>query len=223
MTAPVKKTPKEIKEARAAAAAKRRMFTPAQWAEFEALYAAGSVTYADLAVKHGGSIATFERHMKKNGIVKGSAVAAAKAKLAEKLETASIDEATVLAARIRETKEQHYTMASNLTKLTWNEILQAKKDGNPVSIAYNNLKALQLATAILKTTREEKWAVLGLDRPDAVDPAELPELVISELTAEQIKELRDRDHSELDDISPAAVVDPDDDDVEDDDAVVEEA
>ena len=58
--------------------------------------------------------------------------------------------------------------------------------------------ALLEADVNLKVVREESWAVLGLDRADAVDPDQIPELVISELTAEQIKELRDRDHTEVD-------------------------
>ena len=221
MTGHVKKTPKEIKEAKAAEAARRRVFTPKQWSEFEAVYAAGGATYADLVAKHGGSVSMFERHFKKAGIIKGSAIAATKVKIAEKLEVASIDEATVLASRIRETKEQHYTMASNLGKLLWNEVLQTKKDGNPVSVAMMNIKALREVINGLSTVRTEKYSLLGLDRPDAVDPAELPELVISELTAEQIKELRDRDHSELDDISPTVIANGDESE-DDDDAVVEE-
>ncbi len=207
---------------------KKRNLTPKQWAEAEALWESGTVIYEDLVKKFGCSISTFERHFKKHGNVKGSKAAAAKKKVEEKLAAAAVDEATVIAARIRETKEAHYKMADNLAKLAFGEILQAKRDNQPVSVALNNLKAIDAAMNVVKKAREERYAVLGLDRPDAVDPDELPELLITELTAEQIKELRDRDMTELDDImqaqKPAAPASDDDDeqDIADGDDVVEE-
>jgi hypothetical protein len=181
----------------------KRRLTPAQWAEVEAQWAAGTVTYEDLVAKYGCAMSTFERHFKKHHIAKGAAVAATRKAVEDKLVAASIDEATILAARIKETKEQHYTMASNLGKLIWKELLDAKAAGSPMASVINNLKALDLAAAGLKKVREERWAVLGLDRPDAVDPDEVPELQITELTADQIQALRDRDHNEMDDVGTA--------------------
>jgi hypothetical protein len=203
----------------------KRRLTPAQWAEAEAQWAAGTVTYDDLVAKYGCAMSTFERHFKKHHIVKGSAAAATRKAVEDRLVAASVDEATILAARIKETKEQHYVMSSNLGKLIWNELLEAKKAGNPVSSVINNLKALDLAATGLKKVREERWAVLGLDRPDAVDPDEVPELQITELTADQIQALRDRDHDEMDDVAPQKDDDGDDGDPpdeEDGNNVVEE-
>lgn len=170
-----------------------RKLTLKQWAEAEALWESGTVIYDDLVKKFGRSISTFERHFKKKGVIKGAKVAVAKKKVEEKLASVAVDDATVTAMRIRETKEEHYKYAALLAKLAWNEILQTKKDSNPVSVAVNNLKALDVAMNVLTKSRTERWAVLGLDRADAIDPDELPELIISELTAEQIQELRDRD------------------------------
>lgn len=206
---------------------KKRNLTPKQWAEAEALWTSGAVTYEDLAKKFGKSISTFERHFKAKGLTKGAAAAAVKKKVEEKLASNTIDEATVIAARIKETKEQHYSWSSNLAKLAWNEILVAKSAGHPVATVMNNLKALGAAANVIKAMREERWAVLGLDRPDAVDPADLPELLIAELTAEQIQELRDRDHSEIDDMIGVPATTPagsgeDDQDDDDDDVVIEE-
>lgn len=189
------------KAATKAPTAKR--LTPKQWAEAEALWESGAVTYEDLRKKFGLAQSSFERHFKKKGIVKGAKAAATKKKVEEKLEAAAIDEATVLAARIRETKEQHYTMANNIGKLIWSEILEAKRNSHPIAVAMNNIKTLREAAASLAIVRAEKWSVLGLDKPDAVDPDELPELVISELTAEQIEELRRRDEADLDDLESA--------------------
>ena len=206
-----------------AAKTPKKRLTAKQWAEAEALWESGSVTYEDLMKKFGLAQSSFERHFKKRHIVKGAKAAAVRAKVDERLAAAAIDEAAIIAARIKETKESHYTMANNLSKLAYAEILQAKKDGNPVSVAINNLKALDKAMDVLKKAREERWVVLGLDRPDAVDPEELPELVVSELTPEQIDELRRRDEADLEEVgSPNQSAADDSDDDPDEDGVVEE-
>lgn len=202
-----------------------------EWAKIEALWEEGDTTYADLVKKYGKSVSTFERHFKKRGTVKGAARDARKKKAEEQLASKAIDDGTVLAARIKETKEEHYKISAALTRLTWNEILSAKNEARAFSTALNNLKALDAAASVLKKTREERFAVLGLDRNDTVNPDEIPELVISELTADQVEQLRKRDHLEGDD-KPAKVVegsatgDPDEKDDEDtpDDAneIVEE-
>lgn len=176
----------------------RKNLTMREWARIEALWEEGDVTYQELVKRYGHSVSTYDRHFKAHGIVKGAKAHKAKARIAAELEQSMVDDATVMASRIRETKEDHYKMASALAKLTWNEILQAKKDGKPLGIALNNLKSLHNAMGILKAAREERYAVLGLDRPDHVDANTVPELVIAELTAEQVQALRDRDHTELD-------------------------
>lgn len=201
--------------------------TSKQWAEAEALWESGLVTYEDLRKRFGLAQSSFERHFKRKNIIKGAKAIATRKKVDEKLEAEAVDEAAVLAARIRETKEQHYTMANNLGKLIWSEVLEAKRDKKPVAVALNNIKALREAVASLAIVRAEKWSVLGLDRPDAVDPDELPELVISELTAEQIEKLRSRDEIDIDDLEGLDALDgppnqslvqvEDDSDIDDDD------
>lgn len=205
--------------------AKKRL-TPAEWAEAEALWQSGTVVYDDLEKKYGVAVSTFQRHFKNRGVVKGSRADLTKKAVEDKLKAAALDDATILAARIKETKEQHYTMATNLGKLIWNEILEAKKASTEVSVKINNIKTLKEAAQGLALVRAERYAVLGLDRPDAVDPDELPELVVAELTQEQITELRDRDTQELDEIMPPkkgdAGDDDDDEDIDDGPDVVEE-
>ena len=188
------KKPAVIKE-------KTRLVTEKQWREAEAMWRSGDFTYEDLVKKFGKARSTFERHFKKFKIIKGENAAKTKKKVEEKLADAAVNDVTVLALRVREAKEEHYKMASAIGKLTWQEILKTKQDGVPVAVAMNNIKTLDAAMGVIAKVRTEKWAVLGLDKPDAVDPDELPELVISELTEEQVKELRDRDITEMDDIT----------------------
>lgn len=183
MTTPAVKTPTRM--------------TPRQWAEAEALWEAGEVTLDDLATRFDKDRSAFVRYFKKHGIVKGSRAAARKEEVKEAVAAAGIDEATVLANRIRETKEDHYKMSSALAKLVWAEVLTAKKDEKPFSAIKDNLKALDNAMNVLMKARMERFAILGLNKDDYVDEDGLPELVISELTAAQIEELRNRDEEGL--------------------------
>lgn len=192
-----------------------------EWAEATALWEQGAVTYGQLAEKFDRHEQSFVQYFRRRGIKKGSARAKTMAKVETAVEKQLVNDAAIIAARIKETKEEHYKMASGLAKLTWGEILKAKQDGVPVGTAINNLKALESAMNVLKKAREERYAVLGLDRPDAIDENDVPELVISELTADQIEALRARSFRELNELEAVSVGDLEDDDAADN-GVVEE-
>ncbi|MCL2874765.1 MAG: DNA-binding protein [Betaproteobacteria bacterium] len=172
-----------------------------QWAEAEALWEAGEVTLPFLASKLKVSTSGISLHMKRRGIVRGSKAEEHKKRVAEAVTSAAIDDATVHAGRIRETKEQHYQMAAGISKLAWNEVISAKANGTPFSAIAGNLKSLDAAMTVLLKARNERWAVLGLDRADTIDNDGLPQLLISELTAEQIEDLRSREFNEFDDMA----------------------
>ena len=173
--------------------------TPKEWREAEALWASGTVTIVDLAKKFNRHRMTFMNHFKKKGIKKGSKADKIAEKAHARMEKEAENDAAIIAARIRETKDDHYKMAAGLAKLTWAEILKAKQDGVALGTIQMNLKSLDIAMSALKKAREERYSVLGLDRPDAVDENDVPELVISELTAEQIEMLRSRNFRDVDD------------------------
>lgn len=189
-----------------------------EWAEATALWTQGAVTYGQLAEKYDRHEQSFVQYFRRRGIKKGSARAKTMAKVESAVEKQLINDASIIAARIKETKEEHYKMASGLAKLTWAEVLKTKQDGVAVGTAINNLRALDSAMNVLKKAREERYAVLGLDRPDSIDENDVPELVISELTADQIEELRARNFRELNDLGDVPIEDID----ESDGDVVEE-
>jgi hypothetical protein len=188
----------------------RRRLTLKQWAEAEAMWESGNSIYDDLVAKFGGHVSTFERHFKRRGIVKGAKAAVVKKKVEQKLAAIAEGDAVVTAQRIRETKEDHYKFSVALARLAWNEIVVAREKKAPISVAMANLKALNMAMNVFKKTREERYSVLGLDRPDAIDVDELPELVISELTAAEVDALRARDHLDIDGLEGAVVATGDD-------------
>lgn len=176
----------------------KKTLTAAEWLEAEQLWATGETTAEGLAARFGIPEGTFRVRFSRKKLKHGSMKEeASKAMLTATAQEAASD-AALLAARIRETKEEHYKMSQGIQKLAWKEVITATKNATPMHMIQGNLKALKLAADILKVTREERFAVLGLDRPDAQNGDEVPELIVRELTAEQVATLRDRTFSEFD-------------------------
>jgi hypothetical protein len=98
-------------------------------------------------------------------------------------------DAGIISARIKQTKDSHYKMSEAIAKLTFNEVLTVRKNGGKFREIQNDVKTLLLAAETLKKVREERWAILGLDK-DAIDEDALPELIMTTMTPEQAQELR---------------------------------
>lgn len=179
---------------------KKPLPKPKQWAEAEALWALGAATRDELAKKLDVTPTAVTMHMKKVGAVRGAKAEEQRKRISDVVTEAAVSDATVHAQRIKETKESHYKMAAALANMAFGEILNAKQEKAPLAVATSNLKALDSAITVLAKARIERWAVLGLDRPDSVDTNELPSLVIEELTADQIEELRNRDFNAFEEI-----------------------
>ena len=187
--------------------------TPRQWAEAKTLYESGEMGAQALAARYGKDLSTIVKHFRKHNIKAGTSKKEIGALVEEEVKKRMAIDATVLAVRIKETKEEHYKMATAIGKLVFKEIVEAKNDGHAISTRVNNLKALDVAMTTLKKAREERYAVLGLDRDDFVASEDLPELVISELTAEQIEKMRATD---LDADDAVALADSKDAELQDD-------
>ena len=198
--------------------------TPKQWAEAETLWELGDVALADLAKKFGITEQAVSQHMKKKGVQRGKRAAEHAKKVSDEVARQALEDAAVAAARIRETKEEHYKMAAGVAKLTWSEVLTAKQNNVPLATITNNLKALEVANNILARSRAERYAVLGLDKDHEPEDDKLPVLEIAELTQDEIEELRDRDFNEFEELPADGALDhsvTDDCDSEADDVVDE--
>lgn len=174
-------------------AVKKRYPPASVWAEAEALWASGDVTLVELAKKVGVSQTSVSLHMKKRGVTKGEKAKEHSERISKRIAEDVLGESTIVSSRIKETKEEHYKMAKGLARLVWNEVVAAQTKGGAYGAIQANLKSLEIASNTLAKLRQERWAVLGLDKPDAVDATQLPELVIEELTADQVQELQARD------------------------------
>lgn len=154
--------------------------------EAKDLWESGKHTLNDIAAKIGVPAPTLQRALRAAGSRKGSRAVVIAGE--EKSVEARIDELQV--RRIGETKEQHYSYAEALAKLTIDVVVTAKRNGLRFSTIDRDIAALGKAAKTMEVLRKERYAILGLDRDDMADPEDTPELMVSELTAEQIQEIR---------------------------------
>lgn len=174
---------------RSRASRRGKTLTITEKAEAIALWKAGAVTLDQLAERFQRDRMTFIRLFNKEGVTKGEAREAHERRVAEAVESAAVGDAAVLANRIRETKEQHYKMAQGIAAATYKLLAKAAQENRAVSTVAADLKAYKIAMDTLKTAREERYAVLGLNEEVQNEDTPLPDLVVQELTADQIKQM----------------------------------
>lgn len=172
--------------------ARVKRLTTADKAEAIALWKSGTVTLDDLAKKFKKDRGTFIRLFKEEGVTKGETAAETEKKVAEAVTSTLIDEATVLAQRIKQTKEDHLKYANAISKITYSLIARATQERTPYATLLQEMKSLELAARVFKLTRDEKYAVLNIREDDDNEDKPLPDLVVQELTAQDIKELHER-------------------------------
>ncbi len=162
-----------------------RKMTPLDYAKARRLYEMGTATLAELAEQFGVHPSSLHERFKRDGVVKGSRVSEA----LEKMDEVIANDAEQLMKRVTDTKEQHYRYAEALSKMTMQAIIDTRQKGKPIAAADGDLAALNKAAKTLEVLRKERYKLLGLD-DDGGDPNENEEILISEMTDEQIDELR---------------------------------
>ena len=159
-------------------------------AEAIALWKAGSTTLDQLAERFDRSRTVFIRLFEAQGVAKGESSAEIARKVTEAVETAAMGDIEVIAQRVRETKEEHYKIASGITKLAWSLIVEARQAKKAYSGISFDLRALKYAADIFKTMRDERFALLGLNEKQSPEDDEIGDLEIREVTQKEILEMQ---------------------------------
>lgn len=199
-----------------------KRLTPMQWAEAEAKWATGEFTLDDLSNEFGVRPETLSRRFTKKGIKKGAA------SIGRELRETYIEtvksRAELTAEKIQSRREKFDSWGVAIGGLIMKEIGQAAKDNAPISTREDNIKTLVKAAQGIQSA----WAIskdaLNMDAfTDEND--ELPELAFTQLTEDQIREIRQAQESE-DELGIGEFDDDDLDDLEepedeDDESVIE--
>lgn len=172
---------------------KGKRLTPAQKSEIASLWRSGEFTMTQIAEKYGKDISTIRATIRAEGAVKGEVSEKVREKVESTIEKSLVSDAEMIAGRIREAKEEHWKMASGLAKLVWKTVVEAQKAGHQPAVIADDMKALQLAANTLSVLRKERYAVLGIRdfEEKKTSDDEIPELVIKELTSQEIKKMVD--------------------------------
>lgn len=179
----------------------KRTIAPAKWAEMEQAWIEGKfATLGDLAAHFKEPEKSIRLRFGQRKLRRGSAIEDYNKNLQDELRKKAEIDAKALAAKVTETKDFHYKTAQGLARLAFGEVLQAQRNGTPYGAIRSNLASLETAMKIMKMAREEKFAVLGISASSEAEEEKegLPELVVSEITQEQIEELQSRDVTEDD-------------------------
>lgn len=178
---------------KAAAAAKQKKpnLKPSQEAEMEAFWESGEFTLNELAERYGRDPTSISRHMSLKGIIKGSRAEEYSRIVREKVAEELSGPPSETARQIKQMKEDNLKYTSAIAKLTWAEMAKAQQQGLPFLSIRPNLMALKEAASIFSMLRVENWALLGVvEFEQRNDVGEIPELLISELTNEDVEKMR---------------------------------
>lgn len=179
--------------------------TTSQWKRMGMLYELGEATLKELSEKYGPRQEHISRRLKKMGFKRHARVKEQSKKVEKAFEKAIDDDAKLWADRIKKTREEHYEQITTLNRLAITEIALAKQEGRAFATVEPNLKAIQRAVAINKTTREERYSILGLDNEDESD--DLPELTIRDLTEAEVDDIRQAQEAKVgDEFDPMEVL-----------------
>lgn len=179
----------------------RSKFTPLKKAEARELWETASMTLDGIAAHIGIGRSSVSRYFKEAGIKHGARLKEAEEELRRKMLEESAAKAALHLERVSETKDQHYSWATAIARLTMAQIIKAQKDKASLASVANEIKTLEKVTAVLHNAMQQRYKALGIDKIDE-DPGDLPELLVTELTANEIEEMRNqKDEDDADDLS----------------------
>ncbi|MCG5512848.1 hypothetical protein [Ectothiorhodospira shaposhnikovii] len=162
-----------------------RRLGEADWIEAATLWESGNYTLEDLSNRFGISKEALSKGFKKRGSEKGAKSKEYAEKVKAAIGRAAEEEALIHAQRVMETREKSYEWIMALTKMAMSEAVSAAKARVPIATKLDNLKAIEKAMNVVSTGSNELFRVLNI-KPDDIGDDQLPELTISEMTADEI-------------------------------------
>lgn len=182
----------------------RRRLTVSDWAEIEELWQLGEHTLVELGEKFGVTPEHLSRELAKRGIKKGTKAGVIKERVQELVANKQMERAAQNVERIQETKEDHYSYAKALSRMMFTIIATRVKNKQSVAGVKEEVRTIRDALQGMEIARKERYAILGLDKDEKAGD-EITPLVIKEMTAEDVEQLRNRQRMESGDPDLAEV------------------
>lgn len=180
---------------------KKPNLKPSQWAEAEALWESGEVTLRELAKRLDRDPSMISRHMTLNNVIQGSKAEEYSRMIREKIAAELSGDAGENAKKIKEMKEEYLKYTAAVNTLAWNEMVTAKQKGLPMQAVFPNLKSIKELMSIFALTKTTNWELMNIiEFEQKFEKEDIPELLISELTSEDIEQMR-RDQLQVSDLT----------------------
>ena len=197
----------------------RNRFSPNEWLEIVSL-AENGASIQKIAETFKCHPSVIYRGLKKKGVQLGSNAQKASE------EVARLERETLI-SRIKETKDNNYKWVSALQARVVQTVIKAEKEGKPIGMVKDDIKALKDAIDAVGSGQKTIWNILNIDKENADLDRVLPELPIRELTEQEVEQIRDRqamEAMEMDILGGDLDEDEDDlpEDEEEDESIVEE-
>jgi hypothetical protein len=186
---------------------------PLKWAAIESAWKFGKFkSLHELSKEFGVPLNILASRFNSRGIKKSESIEAYDRKVQEEIDKKAKADVKLIVERIKETREEHYRISSNMAKLAWGSVIEAKQTGKPFQALKNDLDALEKAMRIIKMSREERFAVLGVGQEGEENLETLPELLVSELSEQDIEQLRNAQPNPDDStsVNTSLITDPND-------------
>lgn len=172
---------------------KKKILSPMEWVELETMWGSGEYTLSDLADKSGLRAETLSRRFKAKGIAKGSLGMSEVVRSA--IADVAIDKNKARLDKIDNRRNFYDTTATFLAQITRKLVADCTRDKKDLAYIEGDLKSLQRASNTLLKCYDVSSRALGMDREE-IDNDELPQLLIGELTLEQVKAIRSQQSGE---------------------------
>lgn len=163
----------------------RRRMTEAEFAAASAHWEAGTHRLDELAEMYGVNPDSLKKRFFRAGVKRASRIEDATTATREAIRTKEDERAE----KAEQTRRERYDWARALGITTMKKIQETQKTGGRYVSILEDLKALNFALRNINISAEERWKALGLDK-DQLDSEELTELMVTELTADDLQRLQ---------------------------------
>jgi len=178
-----------------------RTLTVPQKAEAAALWRAGAITLDALAKKFKKRPETFSRLFAKMGIEKGSGTAAAMRDAEKTVAAETISNVELTLKRISEVKESHYKMSSSIAIMAYRELQRHRAAEIDVGKLKEAMGVYKTLSEIVGNSRKELFQILNVEGHEKnLELDDLPDLMVRELTQDEVTLLRDAPEVDEDDV-----------------------
>jgi len=168
---------------------KNKKMTPAEYEQAKQLRVTGQKTIKDIAAQFGVSEQALRKRFSRDGVeVLEEAVEEHVAGVTDLAAQKLAESIALHQKRVQDTKEIHYKLAEQFTALVARKTKTAIEDKISLATLIPEFKAIKLALEISQTAKQIRYDVLEINNGD-VDPEDMPELPIVEITDEEAHEI----------------------------------